>query len=52
MSHDLTDDDFAALAAGMFRMLDAEEDAKWALIGVIPQFTSLCGSEVGPAGKM
>lgn len=27
MSDDLTDDDFAALGADMFRMLDAEEDA-------------------------
>ena len=27
MSDDLTDDDFAALAADMFRTLDAEEDA-------------------------
>ena len=30
MSDDLTDDDFAALAADMFRMLDAEEDAQGA----------------------
>ena len=28
MSDDLTDDDFAALAADMFRTLDAEEDAQ------------------------
>lgn len=28
MSDDLTDDDFAALAADMFRSLDAEEDAQ------------------------
>ena len=28
MSEDLTDDDFAALAADMFRTLDAEEDAQ------------------------
>ena len=28
MSDDLTDDDFTALAADMFRMLDAEEDAQ------------------------
>lgn len=28
MSADLTDDDFAALAADMFRSLDAEEDAQ------------------------
>jgi hypothetical protein len=28
MSDDLTDEDFAALAADMFRTLDAEEDAK------------------------
>jgi hypothetical protein len=28
MSDDLTDDDFAALGADMFRMLDAEEDAQ------------------------
>ncbi len=27
MSDDLTDDDFAGLAADMFRTLDAEEDA-------------------------
>ena len=31
MSDDLTDDDFAALAADMFRTLDAEEDAQRAL---------------------
>ena len=28
MSDDLTDDEFAALAADMFRTLDAEEDAQ------------------------
>jgi hypothetical protein len=28
MSDDLTDDDFAALASEMFRMLDEEEDAQ------------------------
>jgi hypothetical protein len=28
MSDDLTDEDFAALAADMFRALDAEEDAQ------------------------
>ena len=28
MSDELTDDDFAALAADMFRTLDAEEDAQ------------------------
>ena len=28
MSDDLTEDDFAALAADMFRALDEEEDAK------------------------
>lgn len=28
MSDDLTDDDFAALAADVFRMLDQEEDAQ------------------------
>ena len=28
MSDDLTDEDFAALAAEMFRTLDAEEDAQ------------------------
>ena len=28
MSDDLTDEDFAALAADMFRSLDAEEDAQ------------------------
>lgn len=28
MSDDLTDEDFAALAADMFRTLDAEEDAQ------------------------
>ena len=28
MSNDLTDDDFAALAADMFRTLDTEEDAQ------------------------
>ena len=28
MSDDLTDEDLAALAADMFRMLDAEEDAQ------------------------
>ncbi|MEO8351956.1 MAG: hypothetical protein ABI680_09505 [Chthoniobacteraceae bacterium] len=28
MSDDLNDDDFAALAADMFRTLDAEEDAQ------------------------
>ena len=28
MSDDLTDDDLTALAADMFRMLDAEEDAQ------------------------
>jgi hypothetical protein len=30
MSEDLTDEDFAALAADMFRRLDEEEDAKGA----------------------
>jgi hypothetical protein len=30
MSDDLTDEDFAALAADMFRRLDEEEDAKGA----------------------
>ncbi len=30
MSDDLTDEDFAALAADMFRTLDAEEDAQGA----------------------
>jgi hypothetical protein len=30
MSGDLTDEDFAALAADMFRRLDEEEDAKGA----------------------
>jgi hypothetical protein len=28
MSDDLTDDDFAALASDMFRMLDEEEDRR------------------------
>ena len=35
MSDDLTDDDFAALAADMFRTLDAEEDAQRACSYVV-----------------